>query len=82
MRPILSIVCAASAAVLLASCGSEPDDAAQRQSAAEGEILPRSVSDEMLPYDTVRSQPPLAEPTGDNERVEGQPDAEVDIASE
>lgn len=27
---------------------------------AEGEILPGSVSDAMLPLDTVRSQPPLA----------------------
>lgn len=36
---------------------------------AEGEILPASVSDAMLPLDTVRSQPPLApkseiEPSG------------------
>ncbi len=36
---------------------------------AEGEILPGSVSDAMLPLDTVRSQPPLApkseiEPSG------------------
>jgi hypothetical protein len=28
-----------------------------------GEILPGSVSDAMLPYDTVRSQPPLAPQT-------------------
>ena len=35
---------------------------------AVGEVLPGSVSDAMLPVDTVRSQPPLApkvEPSGD-----------------
>ena len=29
---------------------------------AGGKILDRSISDDMLPYDTLRSQPPLAEP--------------------
>ncbi|MCJ2178446.1 hypothetical protein [Novosphingobium album (ex Hu et al. 2023)] len=32
------------------------------QTTAAGEILPRSVTDDMLPYDTVRSQAPLADP--------------------
>ena len=37
--------------------------AADPNAQAGGEILPRSVTDEMPPYDTVRSQPPLANPT-------------------
>ncbi|MGH6787732.1 MAG: hypothetical protein ACREBO_12965 [Novosphingobium sp.] len=41
----------------LAGCqGEKKDD----NRSAEGEILPGSVSDAMLPLDTVRSQPPLA----------------------
>lgn len=42
----------------LAACGSgKKDDGAGR---AEGEILPASASDTMLPLDTIRSQAPLA----------------------
>ncbi|MFC3213726.1 MULTISPECIES: hypothetical protein [Novosphingobium] len=36
----------------------------QPKAAAGGELLPRSVSDDMLPYDTVRSQPSLSDPDG------------------
>ena len=42
----------------LAACGSEKKPAAA--GTAGGEVLPGSVSDAMLPVDTVRSQPPLA----------------------
>jgi len=42
----------------LAACKGGDDTALQGK--AEGEILPGSVSDAMLPLDTVRSQPPLA----------------------
>lgn len=45
--------------LLAVSCGG--DDAAERKLPAGGEILERSISDDMLPYDTVRSRPPLAE---------------------
>lgn len=45
----------------LAACGSGGAEKKQKdQRTAAGEILPGSVSDAMLPYDTVRSQPPLA----------------------
>ncbi len=41
----------------LAGCGKSNDGAG---ATAAGEVLPGSVSDAMLPLDTVRSQPPLA----------------------
>ena len=47
-------------AALLAACGAEP--AADDSREAQGEVLEGTVSDAMLPLDTVRSQPPLAEP--------------------
>jgi hypothetical protein len=40
------------------------EPAAPDRAGAGGEILEGSVSDDMLPYDTVRSQPPLAGLTG------------------
>lgn len=46
----------------LAGCGK---DKAPDKAVAGGEILPRSVTDDMLPYDTVRSQPSLAAPDAD-----------------
>ena len=53
---------------LLALAACQGEKKADNRS-AEGEILPGSISDAMLPLDTVRSQPPLApkseiEPTG------------------
>lgn len=55
--PALSLAIAATLA--LGGCGKSkaPDHAT-----AGGQILPRSVSDDMLPYDTVRSQPELSNP--------------------
>lgn len=50
------------ASVWLGGCGSGGRDATDTIDRAEGEILDRSVSDDMLPYDTLRSQPPLADP--------------------
>jgi hypothetical protein len=56
MKPSrFAIVCIALA---LAACGSETKRATGGK--AEGEILPASVNDAMLPHDTVRSQAPLA----------------------
>jgi len=43
----------------LAGCQDKKPDAPSKAMAV-GEVLPGSVSDEMLPVDTVRSQPPLA----------------------
>ena len=55
-RPLLPLAIAA----LLAACGDEP--AADDGRAAQGEVLEGTISDAMLPLDTVRSQPPLAQP--------------------
>ena len=49
---------AALAALALAGC----NDKAPTQGSAGGELLPRSTTDEMLPYDTVQSLPSLAAP--------------------
>lgn len=54
--PILAIA-ACLAACALSGCSSEQPSG---KATAGGEILEGSVSDAMLPLDTVRSQPPLA----------------------
>lgn len=55
---------AASLALLaLSACGEKGKNAAK--GSAEGEVLEGSISDAMLPLDTVRSQPPLAPNSGD-----------------
>lgn len=46
----------------LAACEGENSGADQRT--AVGQILPGSASDAMIPYDSLRSQPPLAPQTG------------------
>ena len=57
----------------------EKKQAAPSHATAVGEVLPGSVSDAMLPVDTVRSQPPLApktEPSGakpDKAHASGKP---------
>lgn len=45
-------------ALALAACGGETKK--ETGGTAGGEILPASVSDDMLPHDSVRSQAPLA----------------------
>ena len=47
-------------ALALAACGD--DRATETIDKAEGEILTRSVTDDMLPYEQLTSQPPLADP--------------------
>jgi hypothetical protein len=44
---------------LLAACDSKPATDAAKDT---GEVLQGTISDAMLPLDTVKSQPPLAEP--------------------
>lgn len=51
---------AACACLALGACKKE--ESPSQQAAAGAKILPRSVGDDMLPYDTVRSQSPLAAP--------------------
>ena len=65
----------------LAACGGKEPDAS---ATAAGEILEGSVSDSMLPLDTVRSQPPLAprtETAKANGR-KGEPEAEAETEDE
>jgi hypothetical protein len=52
------------AVTALVGCGSEKKPKAASGS-AYGEVLPGSASDAMIPYDSVRSQPPLASGGGE-----------------
>ncbi|AXB75726.1 hypothetical protein [Novosphingobium sp. P6W] len=56
----LMILTAAGTVLLLGGCNKSADD--QPKAAAGGDLLPRSASDDMLPYDTVRSQASLSAP--------------------
>jgi hypothetical protein len=58
MRLPLRLLCLGVLPLTLAACKGEKKPAESRT--AQGEILPGSASDAMLPLDTVRSQPPLA----------------------
>jgi hypothetical protein len=55
----LRLFCLALAPLALAACKSEKKKEGEAGT-AQGEILPGSASDAMLPLDSVRSQPPLA----------------------
>lgn len=51
------------AALSLASCGGQSGErGSESEATASGEILQRSISDDMLPYDTLKSHPPLEKP--------------------
>ena len=64
---------------VLALTACKKDAPAQSQQAA-GEVLPGSVSDAMLPLDTVTSQPPLAPHTEKAETKSSVSDAASDAA--
>lgn len=53
-----SAFCLTAPLLLLSACQGE--EKAPSAATAGGQVLPASVSDAMLPLDTVRSQPPLA----------------------
>ena len=65
---------ALAACALLGACHSHPQAKGDDQRTAEGQILPHSISDAMLPYDTASSEPPLAPHAG--------PAAPTDAASD
>lgn len=48
--------------LLLAACTDEPVSVQEGEPAPMGEVLEGSISDEMIAYDRLRSQPPLAAP--------------------
>lgn len=60
-------------ALAAASCGKE--EAEERKLPAGGEILERSITDDMLPYDTVKSRSPLLEPPENGDGATGRRDA-------
>ncbi len=62
MKPFVAIL---PCLLLLAACGSDPaaDQGAGGQGSAAGEVLEGSISDDMLPLDTIRSQAPSLEKT-------------------
>jgi hypothetical protein len=59
LRPISRTALPPALALALAACNGGGGDEEQARS---GEVLEGTISDAMLPLDTVRSQPPLAEP--------------------
>lgn len=61
LRPALTLALVLALPMALAACGGTEKKQKDQRTAA-GEILPGSISDSMLPYDTVQSQPPLAPP--------------------
>jgi hypothetical protein len=69
------------ALLALSACGGDSREADTRT--AVGEVLPGSVSDKMIHYDQLRSQPPLAPRTGSG-GASGQNDdnAAGEVASE
>lgn len=67
-------------ALSLAACGSGKKD--EGAGKAEGQILPASASDAMLPLDTVRSQAPLAPQTGGEGKTGTEAEATATDAAE
>lgn len=59
MKPAIGLILGMALALGSGGCKKKEDVA---QTAAGGELLPRSVGDEMISYDTIRSQAPLAAP--------------------
>lgn len=74
MKNAFAFVCLSAAVLALGACGEKKEPA--RQDTAGGKILEHSINDDMLPYDTVRSQPPLAPKTAGSGET-GQPEAEA-----
>jgi len=70
------------ACILLAACGGKSDD---DERTASGQVLEGSISDAMLPLETVKSQPPLAKISGTpspGAAATDVPDAEATPAAE
>lgn len=76
-RTWTALYLACTAMLALGGCQDKSPD----ENAAGGELLPRSTTDDMLPYDTVRSEPPLADPEAMASGDVGSPAAEASEAA-
>ena len=78
MKSVRSALILFSACLALGGCG-DTEEPSRRDGAAKasGKILARSITDEMLPYDTVSSQPPRAKlkPTAGASAAEAESEA-------
>jgi hypothetical protein len=74
------------ALLLLAGCSDESAPAENGAGVPPGEVLEGSISDEMIPYDRLRSQPPRAAPLpgegGSGARPGAAPDGATPAAGE
>lgn len=79
----MSFVClrrvAPLAVLLLAACGDAASDQADGATAT-GEILPASLSDDMIPTDTLRSQAPHVQETPTTTGEDAAPEGEAEEA--
>ena len=86
-RPLAKFAALVTAGAFLAACESEsapPPVEDDGRATAEGEVLGGTISDEMLPLDTLRSQsPPHGSGSGSGgSSAEGSTEVETDAASE
>lgn len=66
------------AILVLAACGSDPSPSADGANTVSGEVLEGSISDAMLPLDTVQSQsPPLEKAPADPADASASPAEEL-----
>jgi hypothetical protein len=73
MNKLIAGASLAAIALCLSACDSQQETPSTIRM-AEGEILERSVSDDILPYDRLTSQPPLEQPEGRESSGAVQPD--------
>lgn len=67
-------------ALLLSGCGGDGAKKAEGAGTAQGEVLPGSVSDAMIPLDQVKSQAPLAPKVEPSAKVDGKAEASTETA--
>ncbi len=86
-RPLAKFAALVTAGAFLAACESEsapPPVEDDGRATAEGEVLGGTISDEMLPLDTLRSQSPSqgSDSGSGGSSAEGSTEVETDAASE
>jgi hypothetical protein len=67
-------------ALLLSGCGGGESKKAEGAGTAQGEVLPGSVSDAMIPLDQVKSQAPLAPKVESSAKADGKAEAPIAAA--